>query len=248
MPSASKSQIIVLHLTKFGDSGAVVHAVDSLSGRRSLLLRGIGKGKKSAVTSQFHPLAVLEVVAADSPNSTMSYLREFSPLFTLEGIRSDIYKNTVALFLAEVIYRSLRTEDGDPELFKWLAEAVVALDSIEGSCANFHLWFLVGYAIRMGFRPQDNWTGGRLFDIVSAQFVEPSLPYGLRTEQGQLFSEEDSGLLHKIMISSLEETLAVPLSSKRRLSFSRKMLEYLSYHLGAILDIRSLDVLHDIFA
>lgn len=248
MSSASKSQIIVLHLTKFGDSGAVVHAIDSLFGRRSLLLRGIGKGKKSAVTSQFHPLSVLEVVAADSQKSSISYLREFTPLFSLEGIRSDIYKNSVALFMAEVIYRSFRNEDGDAELFRWFAEAVVAIDGLEGSCANFHLWFLVGYAVKLGFRPQDNWSGDSVFDIVSARFLPSEATVGIVYEQGRLFSREESELLHKFLTMSREESLSIPLSAKRRNAFARKMLDYLSYHLGATLDIRSLDVLHDIFA
>ena len=62
------------------------------------------------------------------------------------------------------------------------------------------------------------------------------------------FSDEESLLLHRLLTESFEEAMALPLSASRRSAFSRRMLDYLSYHLGQSLDIRSLDVLHAVFS
>ena len=43
MALTQQSRIIVLHLTKYGDSGLVVHAIDSEAGRCSYMLRGAGR-------------------------------------------------------------------------------------------------------------------------------------------------------------------------------------------------------------
>ncbi|MCQ2138164.1 MAG: DNA repair protein RecO C-terminal domain-containing protein [Bacteroidales bacterium] len=251
MPSVTKSQAIVLHLTRQGDSGAVLHVIDSVAGRQGVFVRGLGKGR-GVSTATFHSLAVIDMVTFASPKSSLLYLRECTPVLQLDGLRTDISKSTTALFISEVLYRSLKNDDGDPGLWSWLAEMIVALDSLQGSAANFHLWWMAGYCIKSGFRPNDNWSGERpVFDIVSAQFIPACGSWDAEdrrfVDEKQLFSAEDSRLLHLMLSTGLNEALAIPLSSSRRLSFARRMLDYLSYRFGCDLNVKSLDVLHEIF-
>ena len=221
MPSPEKSQIVVLHLTKYGETGVVVHAIDARSGRRSFLVRGLKRGNAVAV---FHPLSILEAVSAVSPKSSLACLREWEPAVRLHAIRSERLKGTVAMFISEVLYRSFTNELSDPQFFNWLSETVSALENERGSVANFHLWFLVGYAVQLGFMPDDA--------------IEPS----------GIFSGENVALFFRILRSSFQEAMDIPLSAARRQDFSRKMLQYLSYHLGISLSVRSLDVLHAVLA
>ena len=103
MPSVAKSRLVVLHLTKYSDHALILHAVDSLSGRRSFLVRGLKRGN---ATAAFHPLSVLEVVSGESPKSSLAWLREWEPAAALHAIRSDRVKASVAMFVSEVLYRS----------------------------------------------------------------------------------------------------------------------------------------------
>ena len=221
MSSVAKTRIIVLHLTKYSDHALILHTIDSAAGRRSFLVRGIKRGNAVAV---FHPLSVLDAVSAESPKSTLAWLREWEPAVALPGIRGDQLKAAVAMFVSEVLYRSFTTELADHTLFAWLCDAIVRLDATDGSIANFHLWFLAGYAVQLGFMP--------------GEAVEPA----------GLFSPDETALFYRILRSSFEETLALPLSAVRRQAFARRMLQYLSWHLGASLDARSLDVLHAVLA
>ena len=266
MSLETKSRAIVLHTTRQGDSSLVIHVLDETAGRQSLFLRGVGKGRRTSAAAAFHPLAVLEVVTEATLRSSLLYLREFEPVLPLPGLRTDIRRSAVAQFVCEVLWRTLRTGDGDPELFTWLVECVAALETLPGEAAggpgepgvagaagtagvagvaNFAPWWLVGYCARMGFRPEDNWTADEaaVFNIVSARFGP-----AFEGQEEALFSREESLLLHRLLTLPFGEAMALPLSAARRGAFSRRMLTYLSHHLGQSLEIRSLDVLHAVFA
>ena len=276
MALETKSRAIVLHTTRQGDSSLVVHVLDATAGRQSLFLRGLGKSRSGSAAAAFHPLSVLEVVSAATPRSSLLYLREYEPVFSLNSLRTDIRRSATAQFVCEVLWRTLRTGDGDPELFTWLVEGILALDrfpirsGMTGGVANFAAWWLVGFSARMGFKPEDNWSEETpLFDIVSGRFQPDSglfasrgqkepdgesalrkqdlRPAGTRTEVSSHFTQEESALLHQLLTLPFDEAMALPLSAARRSSFSRRMLDYLAYHLGQALDIRSLDVLHAVF-
>lgn len=281
MSLETKSRAIVLHTTRQGDSSLVIHVLDETAGRQSLFLRGVGKGRRTSAAAAFHPLAVLEVVTEATPRSSLLYLREFEPVLSLPGLRTDIRRSAVAQFVCEVLWRTLRTGDGDPELFTWLVECIAALETLPGEAAggpgepgvagvdgvdgvagvaNFAPWWLVGYCARMGFRPEDNWTAETPeFDIISGRF-QPGFglfaPRGQKEPEGESalrkqdlrFSREESLLLHRLLTLPFDEAMVLPLSAARRGAFSRRMLAYLSHHLGQSLEIRSLDVLHAVFA
>ena len=228
--TAVKSQAIVLHLTRVGDSGLVVHTIDSIAGRRSLILRGVGKkgGRKTCGgTALLHSLSVLDVVTTEPPVGTLPYLSEYEPLFNLNNIRTDIYKSTMAMFIAEVLYRSVRDGDGSGDYFSRLAENIVSLDTLQGPSANFHLWWMADYCRLMGFAI----TEEGLSEI-------GEIPYG---------DNSAGSAMLKFARSPLEEALAIPLSASSRSALSSKMLSYLCHHLGVSLEIRALGVLHEVF-
>lgn len=226
MPSAVKSRIIVLHQTKYSDSSIILHAIDSAAGRVSFLVRVSKSGRRGY--ADFHCLNILEAVSSSSSKSSLSYLREWEPVATLSAIRSDMFKAAIAMFISEVLYRSLRSDSSEEGLFEWLCSVISKLETAGsgegGSIANFHLWFLASYCTRLGFEPMDNF------------------------EPKAIFSPQDLALLQLIMTSPLEQTLNIPLSAQRRQAFSRTMLRYLAFHLDSEINIRSLDVLHDLFA
>lgn len=218
-----KSQAIVLHLTRVGDSAIVVHTIDSVAGRQSVMLRGVGK--KNRVAAALHSLSILDIVTTQPSVGSMLYLSEAEPTYTLENIRTDIYKSTMAMFMAEVLYRSIREGDGGGEYFSNLVKNIATLDAIEGSAANYHLWWMADYCRLMGFAI----TPQGLLDI------------------GEAENGADGATMLHFANASLAQALALPLTSSRRLSLSHKMLTYLNHHLGVTLDIRALDILHEVF-
>lgn len=223
--TASKSRAVVLHVVRQGETNLVVQVVDSVCGRRSLLLRGAGKGRFAAATAALHPMSVIDLVTYDTPYGSLRCIREFEPVFALNGIRGSISKSTMAIFLAEVLYRGIREGDGGSDFFNFLVESVVRLDAAGGNAANFHLWWMAGFCGRMGF-------------AIS--------PQGL-SDAGIVPGSEEFRYLLDFARLPLDEVLAMPLGASSRTALAAAMISYLSRHLGCSLDIRSLDVLHSVF-
>ena len=232
MALTQQSRIIVLHLTKYGDSGLVVHAIDSEAGRCSYMLRGAGRsgaakaGSRSGrvTVGSFHNLAVLDIVSVANPRSSMALITDYEPAIRLDSLRSDVDKNAIALFISELLYRTIVEQNYDPHLFAWLTDAIAKLDAAQ-DIANFHLWFLAGLCTVMGFGPSRE----GLFDGCD------------------MFHAENLALLRQITAADFSEALAIPLNGSRRRDFCDQMIRYISYHLGMNLNLRSLDVLHALY-
>lgn len=232
MAAIQSSRIIVLHLTKYGDSSLVVHAIDSACGRCSYMLRGAGRSKRVTMGT-LHNLAILDIVSVANPKSSMAYLKEYEPALPLTSLRSDMDKNAIAMFISELLYRTIVAQNNDERLFSWLCEAIARLDAVGATAAgpsgkniaNFHLWFLAGFCTVMGFGPARE----GLFDGCD------------------LLHADNLALLRQLTAAEFTEAMAIPLTGARRRDFCEQMIRYISYHLGINLNLRSLDVLHELY-
>ena len=239
MAADRETRIIVLHLTKYGDRSLVVQALDAERGRSGFFLRGAGKARGGL--NYFHSLGILDVVLS-AGKGEMEYIREYENPYRLDAIRTDPYKSAIALFIGELLYRSLLDGAMDPVMFDFLEEQILSLNNETGSVANFHICFLVDFCRALGLQPKDNYSPATpLFTPYSAEFTTPNT-------LAETFTTEASFLLHQILSLPREEAMQIPLSRDQRGDFAQKMVEYLSYHLSQNLNIRSLKVLHDLFS
>ena len=205
--------MIVLHTLKYGDTSLIVHGYTKEEGRVSFILRGAfrqSSGKRSAPRP--------EVVSL-----SMSYLREFSPKYRLHSIREDFDKISIAMFISELLYRTLLHSERDEELYDFLEDAVLRLEAFEGSPANFHLWFLARYAAFLGFPFE------RGFNLDYNPFT-PQQTARLRT-------------LHE---ASFEEAMALAMTGADRKELIEAVIRWLEYHTGSRIELRSISVLHQI--
>ena len=252
MAQTQTSRIIVLHLTKYGDSGLVVHAIDSAAGRCSYMLRGAGRSKHVTVGS-FHNLAVLDIVSIANPKSSMALLKEYEPAMHLDSLRSDVVKSSITLFISELLYRTIVEQNSDDRLFAWLCHAIALLDATgrtdapATSVANFHLWFLAGLCTALGFGPSQNGDFDGSEYLQSAKLTA-SPAFGSKAAAADPSRGDNLTLLRQLTAIPYAEAMAIPLSGARRRDFCDSMVRYISYHLGINLHLRSLDVLHDLYS
>ena len=128
------SELIVLHTTKFGESSVVVHTISDRYGRRSFLVRGAGK--KSSM-SLFLPMNIIEADIVESPRARLYTARNITAKYPLSGIRGNLYKNSITLFLSEVLYRVVREGGVEQGLFDWCEKSILLLDAMEADFSNF---------------------------------------------------------------------------------------------------------------
>ena len=147
------TKAIVLSSLKFGDTSLVVKCYTEEEGVKTYLLRGILKPKKKGITAAyFQPLTQLKIVANHNSRNTLNSIKEVQVSQPYRTIYSDIIKQSVVLFLSEVLSSSIQEEEQNKTLYSYLETAFIWLDTHD-KIANFHLLFLLnltGLALHIG--------------------------------------------------------------------------------------------------
>ncbi len=237
-----KARGIVLHTIKYGDSSLVAYLLTDTGGRQTYMVQGVkstrGHGNKAAL---LQPMFILEFEGLESPKAEMHRIREMRSAVTLRSIPFDVRKSTVALFMAEMLYRLVREVEPNSPLFDLVCDSVTALDAMTEGVANFHLWFMVSLSAHLGFYPGNEYAAGHWFDIREGLFT-PVMPL-----HGMAFSRENSRLLGQLMETPAAGIAGIALGRGGRVDFLNSMLAYFGYHLDAVRDIRSVDILREVF-
>lgn len=211
------SEFIVLAATKVGDSSIVLHTLSPGWGRRSFIAGASRKIPGAAL----QPLSILEAEVPENPKSELWRLRSVSVPEPLAGIRSNLYKNSMTMFMSEVLYRTVKDGEGGDGLYDWCRRSIMTLDALESDFSNYHLRFLLEFAGQLGF-------GAGLEDLAP-------------------FAGEYYGVVKELLQRDFASSLLVPLSGAQRNAVASLLLDYIGYHIESQLNIRSLDVLRELY-
>ena len=212
------TELIVLHTTKFGENSLVVHTLSRDYGRRSFLVRGAGK-KTMAL---YLPLNILEADIIESSKSNLYTARNVVTRHPLLGIRNDVFKNSMTMFMSEVLYRVVKEGTHEDGLYEWCEKTILLLDAIESDFSNYHIRFLLELTIALGFSP----ASGDLRPFVGEHYP----------------------ILEKFMQIPLAESMLIPLNGTIRNEIAEEILRYIEYHTDSTLNVNSLKVLRELFA
>ncbi len=236
-----KAKGIVLHTVKYGDSSMVAYVLTDLFGRQNYMIQGVKKSGKSNKNALFQPLFPIEFEGMESPKMQLHRMKEVRLAMPLRTLPFDVRKSTIALFIAEVLYRLVRESEPNETLFRFVESCVAALDEMNDGVANFHLWFLVKLSGLLGFYPQNDYDEGCFFDIVEGRFSH-LMPAG-----GAVFGVENARILHLLMELQPDKMARLELSRARRSDFLNALLLYLGYHLDAVNHIKSVKIFSELF-
>src|SRR5512133_3092423 len=134
-----KTRAIVLHHVKYGESSLIVTLYTERHGRMTCMVSGIRSKKTHLSLTFFQPLTLLEAEIYYRPNREVHRLKELSCPFHYTSIPFAITKSTISLFIAEILWLTLREEEANEELFNFLFHAFQLLDTKDEGVANFHL-------------------------------------------------------------------------------------------------------------
>lgn len=211
------SEFIVLAVTKVGDKSLVVHTLSPEWGRRSFIT---GVSRKAPM-AMFMPLSVIEGEVTENPKSDLWRLREVSAPVPLNGIRNNVSKNSMTLFMSEVLMRTLRDGANEPGLFDWCRRSILKLDALSSDYANYHLRFLLEFAGALGFSPS-------LSDLAP-------------------FAGEYLGVVKQLLSLSEAECMLIPMTGAERNAVAGLLLDYIGYHTDSRISVRSLAVLRELY-
>lgn len=238
MPIATKA--IVLSSLKYGETSLIVKAFTEAEGLKSYLIRGVRSTKKKTLKpAYFFPLMQLEIVATHKNKGTLETLHQAKTVAPCQTLYTNRVKNSLVLFLAEVLTQSLRQQEQDKALFRYVEHALQWLDEHE-AVANFHLLFLLNLSKHLGFYPNTTRQNVPYFDLLEGNFCsKPTLNPLL---EGQTLED-----FKKILGLPLEALPTLHLGKHHRQELLKKLVLYFELHLHGFQKPKSLAVLNTVF-
>ena len=233
---------IVLHHVKYKESSAIVYVYTDQFGRQAYLVNSI-RGKKSRYSGNLlQSLTFLELEAYHKEGKELQRLKELRNYIPYRDIPRDPHKSSQALFLAEVLYKALREEDPNWELFEFLEHSLQLLDVSEEDMTNFHLIFLVQLTRFLGFYPENNYGDERTgFDMRNGQFSDGT---GIHPDY---FDRKSSELLHRLLAAGFKDVSQLSVNQATRKQFLEDIMNYYRHHVHGFGTVKSLQVLHEIY-
>jgi DNA repair protein RecO (recombination protein O) len=234
---------IVLHFIKYGDNSVIATIYTRESGRQAYILN-ISHSRKSKIkTGILQPLFLVNLVAYQKDSREVQRIKEIKNEPVYQNMPFDITKSSQALFLAEVLLKTLREQESVPDLFDFIRNSLLYFDLAEGSVVNFHLWFLFRLTEFMGIMPDLKKTGFEgWFDMKMGAVApfEPSHPF--------FMNKEATEKLISLSMLQLTDIGQLQITRSMRGYITNKLLEYYQLHFEHLGEIKSLKVLNEVFA
>ncbi|MBC8314229.1 MAG: DNA repair protein RecO [Bacteroidetes bacterium] len=238
-----KTRGIVLHSIKYSETSLIVKAYTETFGLQSYLLKGARSPKSKIRPVLFQPLTLLDLVVYNKEKSTLHSIKEVKPAAHFHSIPSDIRKSSIVLFLAELIYKSIREEEPNSALFEFLWHSLLLLENIEEPFSSFHLLFAIKLSRYLGFQPQQNRSEyNRFFHLREGSFQS------VFNTHDDCMDETQSVWLFRLMKTDLDQLSLLNIPAKIRNPLLDKILVYYQSHLPGRITFRSHEVLHTVLA
>ncbi len=233
---------IVLHHSPYSETSLVVKVYTEESGLCSFIVSGVRTRNSRFKSALFQPLTLVEIVYIRKPGNTLQRITEIQADPVLTGITGDLVKSTISIFLAEVLYRTIREEEPNPALFHFLFNSIQVLDISHGNVTRFHLGFMVQLSRYLGFYPGGNYSDATpYFDLVEGCFrqSQPIHP--------QYMSKALAAHLDQLMKTGSEVFQAdIPSAATR--DMLKSLVTWFELHQTHGLTIRSHKVLEEVLA
>ena len=193
--STHKTKGIVLRAVKYGETSLIVSIYTELFGLQSYLVNGIRVAAKKGGgrANHFQPAAMLDMVVYHNDLKNLQRIKEFQWAFMYEHILFDVIKNSVALFMIELLQKTIKEPESNLDLFHFIEDALIHLDESEAAVvANFPLFFAAHLTNFFGFRISDEYgERNTVLDLQEGAFISerPLHPYLLEEPYSQLVSQ-----------------------------------------------------------
>jgi DNA repair protein RecO (recombination protein O) len=236
-----KTSGIVFHTIKYSDSSSIITVYTRQFGMVSYMVHGVNKKKSVCRAAFLQPLSILELEVSHSHGKNIQKIKEMRMSFQFNGIPFDPVKNSLALFLSEVLFRTLRQTEPDENLYMFLENSILQLDCSETGISNFHLVFLLKLTRYIGFEPNQDEVQGGYFDLMNGVF-QKERPLHIHF----LFPEISVDFI-SVLNADYSNMHNLAFTRSRRTNILNGIVEYYKLHIADFHALNSLPVLQSLF-
>lgn len=236
-----KTKGIVLKTTNYAENSIIAQIFTEDLGLQSYLINGARKPKAKIHANMLQPLHLLDMVVYVKEGNNLQRIKEAHPAPVLIQTPLDIIKSAITLFLNEVLYKVLKHQQADPQLFHFVSQSILWLDQTNLPIHNFHLCFLMKLSRFLGYLPSTGIKPKPYFDLMAGRFVDnlPAHTYVLQ--------EPHTSLFHRILSSSYEDCGHISIKHTDRIYILEQIINFYRLHADNFGSVNSLEILEEIF-
>jgi DNA repair protein RecO (recombination protein O) len=238
-----KTKGIVLTTVPYNDKMSFVHIYTERWGKQTYKV-SLSKGKRSAVSRpMLAPLTELSLVADQNEKSEVQKIVEAEVVLSTYDITlSDVSKASQCFYIAELVDRTVREVENNPRLWDFLEQSVRLLSLTQVGQANFHLVFTARLSYLLGFRvDMESWKEGSYFDVEEGVFTPGPILHAY------YLAPESAVWLWRLLKTDFSGLSMLNISREQRNVLLEMMLVYLRLHIPEIGELRSVEVLKEVF-
>jgi DNA repair protein RecO (recombination protein O) len=217
-----KTRGIVFRFTKYGETSIIVNIFTELFGLQSYIVNGVRSKSSKNKIALYQPLTLLEMVVYHRENANINRIKEVKCFYPYQTIPVDIKKSALAIFINEVLNKTVKDESHAQDLCTFLMESLQALDRMTEKAENFHLMFLLKLSRLLGFGA-----------------------YNLIEVLGPRASDEETERLLDQLIHA-EYNTSIALTNTQRRAILELLLKFYADHIDTFGEMRSVQVLRDV--
>lgn len=219
-----KTRGIVFRFTKYGESSIIVTIFTELFGIQTYLVNGVRSKSAKGKIALFQPLTLLDLVVYYKENANIKRIKEVKCLHQYQSLAADLRKSTIAIFISEVLNKTVKDESHAQEIFEFLYHALILLDHQQTAVENFHLIFLIKLSRFLGFGAHQS------DEILGARMLDP----------------EEENILKKLLQTDFTEV--IPMTNTQRRNVLEAILRFYSLHIESLGEIKSVQVLREVMS
>lgn len=231
---------IILKQTYYTDAQKIIRVYSRDKGYLSFITPSIIFKRKN---NPIHLLQISEIEYSRNEKGELHKLRSISPQVNLPHLYFDIFKMNIILLWGEILDLILRHEEKNDNLFDFITQSIEYLNTTREDVANFNLFFLYRLAGFIGFHiDTTTWQEGYVFDTANGTFhtAQENTPY--------LSGPNTAMVIYRLCTCTLDELKNIPLNRQSRNILLDIILMFYSLHLNTNFNIKSIQVIREIFS
>ena len=176
------SRAIALTYLKHSESSIIAKLFTEEHGLQTFTINGVRSNKSKKKLGLFQPLQLSQINASLIVKNKLQYLNEINLNDSKLSEVISIKNNFIALFIAEVLSKSLHENGKDKRLFQYIWDIKTSLNNKSKINANYALVFLLKLSEFFGFYPSTDTLLYNYFDLEKGEFVINKGSYTLNAE------------------------------------------------------------------
>lgn len=238
---------IVLHTVDYSETSVVAKIFTRQLGERSYLVKGVNKARSRTKRNLLQPLSYLNMTVYENNRRQLQYIKEMQLARHLTDCATDSVKTSILFFMNEVLYKTIKEEEPNPQLFDYVVQQMEHLNATVEPLGNYPIIFLLRLTRYLGIEPRNNYSRMEpCFHLRDGCFLSPPTHWTNPCERDYYLEESISAVLHHFQNAARNDVPYPVLGVEKRRALTDLLVKYYRIHLPDFPPLRSTEILHTV--